>query len=203
MASMVAVMGVVLAAQVGVAFAAKVNPSSASTNVTEGQSFDVTFTLDSPIIDPPSSTDPDVTLTFTPDDPSRLSFSPSTLQWTPSQWFQTRTVHLTSFTAVITYLDPASTTTAVPTTVAPTTVAPTLVARTSTTLVVVYPMPGRLVTTTTVPPTTAIAVAPAHDSLPATGAPIETVFIGGAIAVASGVALARPNRARGRRRRPR
>jgi hypothetical protein len=217
------VLGVALWLQSGTAFAAKVNPAPASTSVTEGQSFNVTFTLDNPIINPPSSTDPNVTLSFTPDDPSRLSFSPATVQWTPSQWFQSRTVQVTAIadgvhdltdTDVVHvtaagdspyYSGYTTTFTAViadldpaPTTTAPaTTVAPTLVALPTTTLVVVDPLPST-VTTTTPTPTTAIAVAPANDALPATGAPIESTLLGATLALAAGIALTRSKRSRAR-----
>jgi hypothetical protein len=203
----------------GTAFAAKVNPTPTPSSVTEGQSYNVAFTLDNPIISPMGSLDPNVTLSFAADDPSRLSFSPSTIQWTPSSWFQTRNlqvtaiadgvhdatdtdvVHVTatsdsvyysgyttSFTAVITDLDPAPTTTAP----APTsTIAPTTTAAPTTTLVDVHSLPS-FFTTTTAPP--AIAVAPATGALPATGAPIESTLVGGVIALAAGLALTRSKR---------
>ena len=93
----VLVLGAGIAAQAGVAYAAgKVSPSPASAGVTEGQSYDVDFTLNAPIIVPMGSSDPDVTLSFTPTDPSRLSFSPSTIEWDPTQWFETRTLQVTA-----------------------------------------------------------------------------------------------------------
>ena len=168
------------------------------------------------------SPDPNVTLTFTPADPSRLSFSPPTIEWTPSEWFQPRTLQVTavhdgihdvsntdvvqvtttsdaeyysgfvtSFTVVITDIDPAPTTTTT-TTTAPTTSTTTgptsTTARTTSTT-------ARAVTTTTV-----LAVAPGNGngSLPATGAPVENAFVAGAVTLIAGLLLLRPKRRRSR-----
>ena len=76
----------------GTAFAQKIGPSPATVSVTEGQSHDVDFQLDAPIITPVGSPDPDVTINFTVGDPSRVSLSSSSLEWDPSAWTQTRTV---------------------------------------------------------------------------------------------------------------
>ncbi|HEY1741463.1 MAG TPA: hypothetical protein VGI86_22305, partial [Acidimicrobiia bacterium] len=76
----------------GIAFAQKIAPSPTTVSVTEGQSHDVNFQLDEPIITPPSSPDPDVTINFTVADPSRVSLSSNSLEWDPSAWTQTRTV---------------------------------------------------------------------------------------------------------------
>jgi hypothetical protein len=80
----------------GVAFAAgKVSPAPQTFGVTEGNVQDVVFTLDAPIIGPGPGP-ADVTLSFTPSDPSRISVSPSTLHWDASEWPQPRTLHVTA-----------------------------------------------------------------------------------------------------------
>ena len=215
-----------IAVQAGVAFASgRVSPSPASSGVTEGQSYNVVFTLDEPIIAPMGSPDPNVTLTFTPADPSRLSLSPPTIEWTPSEWFPPRTLQVTavhdgihdvsntdvvqvtttsgseyysgfvtSFTVVITDVDPTpttTTTTTTATTTASTTGPTSTTARTTSTTT-------RAVTTTTV-----LAVDPGTGSLPATGAPIENAFVAGVVTLIAGLLLLRPRRARSRARPPR
>ena len=203
----VLVLGAGLAAQTGVAYAAgKVSPAPASSGVTEGQSYDVDFTLNAPIIVPMGSPDPDVTLSFTPADPSRLSFSPSTIEWDPTQWFETRTLQVTavhdgvydasntdvvqvtatsgsvyyngyntSFTVMITDIDPAptTTTTAPPTT---TTVAPTSTSTLPISTTTAAPPSAGDPTSTTAGTTTSTT----RPSASTTGATTTTTAIGGA-----------------------
>ena len=220
---MVLVVGGTIAVQASAAYAVgRVSPAPASSTVTEGQSYDVVFTLDAPII-AISDPDPNVTLSLTPDDPSRLTLSPTTVEWDASEWFQPRTLHVTavadgihdlsntdvvhvattseseyysgfatSFTVNITDIDPAPTTT---TTVAATTTPATTTLPTATTTRTRLAPP----TTVTNPPistTTMLVVAPAQGELPATGAPIGGLLAGAGVMVASGSLLMQSKRSR-------
>jgi LPXTG-motif cell wall-anchored protein len=90
--SSIAITVVAFLALSGVAFAQKVAPNPATVSITEGQSHDVDFQLDAPIISPVGSSDPDVTINFTVGDPSRVSLSTNSLEWDPSAWAQVRTL---------------------------------------------------------------------------------------------------------------
>jgi len=75
------------------AHAAKVNLTTSSVTLTEGQSQIITVTLDEPIV----SSDPDnnmVTLTFASSNPSRLSVTDSPLVIPANQWSNSRTITL-------------------------------------------------------------------------------------------------------------
>ncbi len=76
------------------AFAGKIDPTPTSFAIDEGTTQDVDFVLDEPII--AISGDTGVTLSFTADDPSRVSFSPSTLRWEQAEWAQHRVVTVTA-----------------------------------------------------------------------------------------------------------
>ena len=221
-----------LGVSAGVAQASsKVGVSPAAFTLTEGTSTDIQFTLDAPIIVPLGAS-PTVTLTFTPADPSRFTFSPSTIDWNANEWSQVRTLHVTavldgiydasntdvvnvatasgalyyngfttSFTVTLNDVDPPPTTTTVlATTTVPAT--PTTTAASTTTTAQTPPHAATTTSTTTpapVPPTTAISVDPAHQQLPATGAPLAAETLLGAATTAAGLALT----ARVRRRRTR
>ena len=81
----------------GAAFAVgRVSPAPATFTMTEGSGVPqtVTFTLQEPII--AMSPNPHVTLSFTIDDPARISLSPPTLDWDASQWPEPRTLQVTA-----------------------------------------------------------------------------------------------------------
>jgi hypothetical protein len=79
----------------GPAYAAgKVAPNPRTFTVSEGGLQNVVFTLDAPII--AMSPNPTVVLTFTIDDPTRLSLSPTTLVWQTTEWTQPRTLQVSA-----------------------------------------------------------------------------------------------------------
>src|SRR4051812_46898094 len=79
----------------GTAFAAdRVAANPNTFTLAEGASTDVEFFLLEPII--ALTPDPTVVLTFTVDDPSRISVSPDSLEWAASEWTQTRMLHVTA-----------------------------------------------------------------------------------------------------------
>ncbi len=89
-ASTVTVVMVACAAFGGAAYAQKIGPSANPLTLTEGQSQGVQFVLDEPIIAP--SPNPDVTINFTVDDPSRVSLSNASLEWPYNEWYQPRSL---------------------------------------------------------------------------------------------------------------
>lgn len=91
--ALIAVFAVVAAAESSSATSPKIAPNPSAVTLTEGQSHDVQFTLDAPIIAPVGRT-PDVTINFTVSDPSRVTLSANSLTWTAPEWFQVRTLTL-------------------------------------------------------------------------------------------------------------
>ncbi|HYL51464.1 MAG TPA: hypothetical protein VEZ15_05805 [Acidimicrobiia bacterium] len=91
--ALIAVFAVVAAAESSSATSSKIAPNPSAVTLTEGQSHDVQFTLDAPIIAPVGGT-PDVTINFTVSDPSRVTLSANSLTWTAPEWFQVRTLTL-------------------------------------------------------------------------------------------------------------
>ena len=76
-------------------FALKVAPSPTSSTIIEGGQQVVSFTLDEPILAPPP--DPAyVTLIITPSSPSRVSLSSTTLTWSSSEWFASKTITISA-----------------------------------------------------------------------------------------------------------
>lgn len=78
----------------GTAFALKVQPNPATLQLTEGAQTTVQFTLDAPII--AATPNPNVTLDFTVDDPTRVSLDTSSVVWQDNEWPQIRTIHVTA-----------------------------------------------------------------------------------------------------------
>jgi hypothetical protein len=91
--ALIAEFAVVGAAESSSATPPKIAPNPSAVTLTEGQSHDVQFTLDAPIIAPVGGT-PDVTINFTVSDPSRVTLSANSLTWTAPEWFQVRTLTL-------------------------------------------------------------------------------------------------------------
>ena len=213
-----------VAAHTGVAYAAgRVSPSPATSGVTEGQSYDVVFTLDAPIIAPMGDPNPSVTLTFTPQDPSRLSFSPPTIEWDASAWFQTRTLQVTAVhdgihdasnvdvvqvtaTSDAEYYSNYTTSFTVnitdidpgPPTTTTTTTTPSTTTSTAIPTTTSLGAGTTIMPTTTSTSTTLVAVAPDQGSLPATGAPLGSAAVVGGAFVVTGLLLIRPKRRLGR-----
>jgi hypothetical protein len=69
----------------------KISSTPATLTLQEGNSTTTTIELDSPIICGASSPSCQVSLTFSSSDPSLVTFSPSSLTWSYSQWSQIKT----------------------------------------------------------------------------------------------------------------
>jgi len=72
------------------AYGLKVGPNPSSLSLTEGDSQLVTFRLDAPII--AITPNPDVTVNFTVDDPTRVTLSVDSLVWPANEWSQMRSL---------------------------------------------------------------------------------------------------------------
>ncbi len=91
--------GVVIAtlgAFAGAAYALKVSPAPNPLVLQEGDSQTVSLVLDAPIIAPGPDPNPTVVVTFTVDDPSRVSLSAPSVTWTAAEWPQSRSITVTA-----------------------------------------------------------------------------------------------------------
>ena len=70
----------------------RIRPTPVSFSIQEGNSATTAITLNNAIICPGGTPICQVSLSFTSSDPSLVTFSPSSLTWAQSEWFETRTL---------------------------------------------------------------------------------------------------------------